>query len=166
MSGAGPGAKRCFFSDSPGWLMGAQSIQLPPGDLPTQPPSSEADGAEGKLHALPQTGHHPPILTPKGTGHCKGRRGAAEGAASMSAAGDTSGVKRCCFPMRARQRPLPKVEGSWRWEKRHPFPTPCSGRSPACSSRKTGCLAAKRKGAAPHPGSPTRPREQSRRGGS
>lgn len=57
--------------------MGAQSIQLPQGDLPTQPPSSETDGAEGELHALPQTGHRPPFSPPRAQGTakaCEGRR--------------------------------------------------------------------------------------------
>lgn len=54
--------------------MGAQSIQFPPGELPTQLPLPKL--IELKANSTPssqiENRPRPPILTSKGTGHCKG----------------------------------------------------------------------------------------------
>jgi hypothetical protein len=87
---------RRFFSDSPGEDLGAQCIWFPPGDSQLSP-SLEADVAEDELHALPANPASPPTRIPKGTGHRKGGRGAAERAFSTH-----SRVRVVVLPKRAR----------------------------------------------------------------
>ena len=56
--------------------MRAQSIQFPPGELPTQPPLPQADGAEGELHALPANrASSPPFSPPRAQGTAKAGEG-------------------------------------------------------------------------------------------